>query len=721
MHRYHKTFQKYKAQPLYHPCHIQFPQQCRAIFPPVSVADLAVTKAGDSNPIITGENLTYTITVTNLGPDAATGVTAIDTLPAGATFNSTTPSQGTYTYDPNSNQVTCNLGILETNASATVMIQVTPITVGEIVNTVTVVGEQLDPHLANNTASTTTTVLPAADLAVSKEGKPSSVIVDENVTYTIITTNLGPDTATGVTATDTLPATVTLDSIISSQGNCTYNPTTNEVTCSLGTITSSASATVTIQVTPTTPGVIINTVTVTGDQFDPNLANNKASVTTTVSPVADLAVTKTGTPDPSLVGENVTYTIITTNLGPDTATGVTATDTLPVNVTVDNTSSSQGSCTYDPLSNTVTCNLGTLSASSSATVTIQVTSTTTSEFVNTVTVIGEQFDPNLANNTATTTSTSQSQLERAYVTNTGDNTVSVINISNNTIAATISVGNNPTGVALTPDGKQAYVVNADDNTVSVINTTTNTVTTTIPFAGSYPLEIAITPDGAKAYVTNNGNNSITVIDTTINTILTSIYLEYGNILYGVAITPNRAQAYVTSMNGGTEAGTFTGTVTIIDTATDTIVDGITVGNGPEGVAITSDGKQAYVANFDDNTISVIDTATLNVTATIPIGPPHAPIGPSAIAITPDETKAYVANFGNNTVSVIDTATNTITTTISVGGAPLAIAITLDGTEAYVVNDGSNNVSIIDTNTDTVTGTIAVGTDPLGIAIGLVSS
>jgi uncharacterized repeat protein (TIGR01451 family) len=714
MHRYHKKFRKYEIQPLHNPCHchVQFPQQCRAIFPPVSVADLAVTKEGDSNPIIVGGNLTYTIIVTNLGPDAATGVTAIDTLPETATFNSATSSQGTCTYDPSSNQVTCNLGILETNASATVTIQITPTTPGEIANTVTVIGEQFDPHLANNTASTMTTVLPVADLAISKEGKPSSVIVEESVTYTMIITNLGPDTATGVTATDTLPATVILDSIGSSQGSCTYDPSTNEVTCSLGTLTSSASATVTIQVTPTTPGMIINTVTVTGDQFDPNLANNTASITTTVSPVADLAVSKEGAPDPSLVGENITYTIIITNLGPDTATGVTSTDTLAATVTLDNISSSQGSCTYDPTTNRVTCSLGTLPASASATVTIEVAPTTAGEIVNTVTVIGDQFDPNLGNNTASITSTSQFQLERAYVTNGEDNTVSVIAITTNTVIATIPAGNGPMGVAITPDGTKAYVADSSDNTVSVINTTTNTVIATISI-GDFPFEIAITPDGMKAYVTNGGSNTVGVIDTTTNTLITYIGIGAFNFPYDVAITPDGTQAYVTMQNNS---------VTIIDTTTDTLfLNDLPVGNVSLGVAITPDGTQAYVTNSGDNTISVIDTATYTVIATIALGIPIEAIGPIAVAITPAGTKAYVANYGNGTVSVINTTTQTVIATVSVGVVPSAVAITLDGTKAYVVNSGSNNVSIIDTSTNTVTGTIPVGTVPAGITIGLVSS
>ena len=83
-----------------------------------------------------------------------------------------------------------------------------------------------------------------------------------------------------------------------------------------------------------------------------------------------------------------------------------------------------------------------------------------------------------------------------------------------------------------------------------------------------------------------------------------------------------------------------------------------------------DGTRAYVSNYVDNTVSVIDTATNTVVATIAVG--QTPIG---VTITPDGTRTYVANEFSNTVSVIDTATNTVVATIPVGSLPLWVAIT----------------------------------------------
>src|SRR3990170_3787634 len=79
------------------------------------------------------------------------------------------------------------------------------------------------------------------------------------------------------------------------------------------------------------------------------------------------------------------------------------------------------------------------------------------------------------------------------------------------------------------------------------------------------------------------------------------------------------------------------------------------------------GPFAYIPNDGSNTVSVIDTATNTVTATVPVG-----ANPAGVAVHPAGTFVYVANFNDNTVSVIDTATNTVTATVPVGNAPVAL-------------------------------------------------
>jgi uncharacterized repeat protein (TIGR01451 family) len=123
---------------------------------------------------------------------------------------------------------------------------------------------------------------PSADLAISKSDSPDPVTVGNPLTYTITVRNNGPSAATGVMMTDSLPATLTLVSAISGQGNCTGTAT---VTCNLGTLSNGGSVTVTIVVTPTQVGGISNTATVTAAETDPDASNNSATEITTINPI----------------------------------------------------------------------------------------------------------------------------------------------------------------------------------------------------------------------------------------------------------------------------------------------------------------------------------------------------------------------------------------------------------------------------------------------------
>ena len=253
-------------------------------------------------------------------------------------------------------------------------------------------------------------------------------------------------------------------------------------------------------------------------------------------------------------------------------------------------------------------------------------------------------------------------------------------INGNIIIATIPVGNNPFGVAITPDGNYAYVANSGSGTVSVIATATNAIIATIT-VGSGPFDIAITPDGNYAYVTNNSSASVSVIDTNTNTVITTITTPSGPVT--IAITPDGNYAYVANISGS---------VSVINTTTNTIVNTITAGTNPFGVAITPDGNYAYIVNRGSNNISVVDTSTNTVVTTIPVGPT-----PQNITFTPDGNYAYVTNGGSETLSLIDISSNTVISTIGVGNSPNSIDITPDRNYIYVTNYGSNTVSVIQVN------------------------
>ncbi|MBZ0159559.1 MAG: beta-propeller fold lactonase family protein, partial [bacterium] len=122
---------------------------------------------------------------------------------------------------------------------------------------------------------------------------------------------------------------------------------------------------------------------------------------------------------------------------------------------------------------------------------------------------------------------------RAYVTNSGSNTVSVIDTAGNAVVGSpIPVGSSPAGIAVIPNGARVYVSNFVDNTVSVIDTATNTVITTIP-VGSRPDFLAVSPDGASVYVPNQGSNTVSVIATATNSV-TGSPIAVGTAPTGIA-------------------------------------------------------------------------------------------------------------------------------------------------------------------------------------------
>ncbi|MBI3811886.1 MAG: DUF11 domain-containing protein [Nitrospirae bacterium] len=374
-------------------------------------ADLSVTGTDSPDPVIVGNNLTYSLTTTNNGPNDLTVVTLADTLPSGMTFVSSTTSQGSCS---GTSTVTCNLGPMPNSTSATVTIVVTPVTSGHRSNTIAVsadVSDPPDPNLSNNSITINTTVQSnsppppstSADLATAVADSPDPVTVGNNLTYTVTVTNNGPDAATSATLKDALPSGVTFVSSSATQGSCSGTSTVN---CSLGTINSGANAIVTLVGTPTIAGTINNTASVTSGVSDPSMANNSATAGTTVSapppPSADLAMVMTDSPDPVTVGNNLTYSITVTNNGPDTAISTTVTDTLPSGATFVSSTSDQGSCSG---TGTVTCNLGNVSSGAGATVTIVITPTAAGSLSNPASVASGVSDPDSSNNSATEGST----------------------------------------------------------------------------------------------------------------------------------------------------------------------------------------------------------------------------------------------------------------------------------------------------------------------------
>lgn len=258
-----------------------------------------------------------------------------------------------------------------------------------------------------------------------------------------------------------------------------------------------------------------------------------------------------------------------------------------------------------------------------------------------------------------TTSLPLAAQTNGYVSNWGGGTVSVLNPGTNAVVGSpITVGTNPSYIAITPDGKHAYVANTNNGiggggTVSVIDTSTNGVVATVP-VGDQPFGVAISPDGTQAWVVDFGfvnSSGISIINTSSNTVTATISSPILAALEAV-FSIDGTKAYVTDAGAGK--------VFVFDTATKALITSVTT-DYVDGIAITPDGKHLYVAGTTLNRVLVIDTSTNAVTATISVGN-----SPTDIAISLDGSKVYAANDSGSSVSVIDTATNTVTATINRG-------------------------------------------------------
>ena len=197
---------------------------------------------------------------------------------------------------------------------------------------------------------------------------------------------------------------------------------------------------------------------------------------------------------------------------------------------------------------------------------------------------------------------------------------------------------------------------------------------------------AAAPGVSTVYVVSRSSGAVTPVDTATGTAGQAI--KVGSQPVAIAITPDGRTAYV--INQGDQGALRDGTVTPINTANDEPGTPIGVGMEPDAIAITPNGQTAYVANQLDGTVTPITIATNTPGKPIKVG-----YQPDAIAITPDGQTAYVANEGlgqGSTVTPIATATNQPGKPVSVGVDPTAIAITPNGQTAYVLSRGGTEIN-----------------------------
>lgn len=367
-------------------------------------ADLSVTKSGPAT-VTAGENVTYTITVTNDGPTDASSVSLTDSLPPELTFVSMTQTSGP-TF--NCSGTTCTIATLPLDATATfsLVAQVASSLTGAspVSNTANVSAATGDPVSPNNMSMTSAAVTRNADMSAMKSGPPT-VIAGTNITYTVTVRNDGPSDAFDASMSDTLPPGTTFVSSEQTSGpvfTCVEPPVggTGTITCSIPSLVADAPAvfSIVLNVSPGTTGSITNPASAGSTTADLMPGNNSSTSTAVVNPPpTDVRLTKSVIFSPT----TAIYTIEVTNIGPADAFGTVVTDTLPGGTAFSSASSTQGSCSG---TSTVTCNLGTITTGNSATITINVQLTQPNGTIsNTADVTIENGDTAPANNTATAT------------------------------------------------------------------------------------------------------------------------------------------------------------------------------------------------------------------------------------------------------------------------------------------------------------------------------
>jgi len=238
-----------------------------------SSADLSLSASASPEPVEVGSNLVYSITVSNAGPSAATGVVVSNQIPAGVTFVSATGGA-----TPSNEVLFVSLGALAQGATNLVQIIVQPTSPGQFTNVFQAFADQTDPNLTNNTATVvslvTNSVANSADLSLTASALPfPNVYKGSNLVFSITVSNAGPSMATGVVVSNLIPTGVTF---VSATGGST--PNNDVLLVNLGSLPVGATNLIQIvEESPTVIGYFTNVFQVFANETDADLTNNSAT------------------------------------------------------------------------------------------------------------------------------------------------------------------------------------------------------------------------------------------------------------------------------------------------------------------------------------------------------------------------------------------------------------------------------------------------------------
>lgn len=297
---------------------------------------------------------------------------------------------------------------------------------------------------------------------------------------------------------------------------------------------------------------------------------------------------------------------------------------------------------------------------------------------------------------------------RLLVLNKEDATFVIVNPESGAILGKVPVGDGPHELITSSDGKYAFASNygtgsAPGHTISMIDIAAQKELRRIDVAPlSRPHGLAFA--GGKLYFTAEADKKIARYDPAANTIdwqfetgqnATHMVLPTKDLR--TIFTSNIASNSVSAIEQGS-GGAWTQTV-------------IAVGQGPEGIDLSPNGREVWSAHSRDGGVSVIDVATKTVTQTIALGTKRS----NRIKLTPDGKYALVSDIDTGDLVVVDAPARKEITRIALGKSPEGILIAPDGSRAFVAVNGDNHVAVVDVKTWTVSKRLQTGTGPDGMA------
>ena len=688
-------------------------------------ADLALSTVATPTTVFSGNNITYTQTITNNGPAAASAVSFSEPIPTNTTFSSVLAPVGwTCTVTAS---VTCTNPSLAAGAAADIVVVVSlapSVAAGTITANSTVTATTGDPTAANNSTTVATPVVPVCDLTVTNSGSPSPVAAGAVITYTQVVTNTGPSNCAAATFNEALPANTSFVSVavVTTGGGTWTCPPASPIACTNPSVPPGSTGTITAKYTVlagTPAGTIItDTATVATTGRDTNLANNTATVTIPVASAAqaDLSVTNSGSPNPVIAGNNITYTQSVTNGGPLTAAAPVFTDVLPANTTAVSLTGPVGwTCVLAPptCTDTTTMASGT-TANFTFVVKVNAGVAAGTTITETDSVSSTTADPTNTNNSATVNLQVAGSADLS-VTNTAspvpvlaNNNISFTQVVNNTgpsAATTVSLTEtlpaNTTAVSLSgPAGWTCTLATLTCTNPSIAAASPTTITFIVKVnAGTAPGTVISDTVNITSAVTdpNSANNSATATDVVATAAQADLVVT--NSAAPTSVAAGSTVTYTQSVTNNGPAGAAAGMTFTQTTPPNTTFQSISPPAGWTCGTVPPVGGTGTITCTDSGVLAVNATANFTLVLNVNAGTPSGTVitetdtatSTNVVPLLTTNTASatvVVANANSADVAIVKTATpNPVTE-----GTPLTYTLT-------VTNNGpasATNVTVVDT-------------------------